>query len=159
MKFFSSNLPEDFSGWWLGYLLWNCPQMNVTTRPYWWQVNIGSGNGWQCLSKSMPPICHLATMSDTEPRTKWSPLCRRHFQIHFMQSKLLHFYLFFLNFISKCPIDNLTALVSVMAWLHQARNYYLTQFWQRSTVRRHLPPLGPLDLIYLLWDVHRVTCA
>ena len=24
--------------------LWNCPQMNGT-RPYWWWVNIGSGNG------------------------------------------------------------------------------------------------------------------
>ena len=26
-------------------LLWNCPHMNVT-RPYWWQVKTGSGNGF-----------------------------------------------------------------------------------------------------------------
>ena len=29
---------------WLMYLLWNCHHMNVT-ESYWWQVNIGLGNG------------------------------------------------------------------------------------------------------------------
>ena len=28
----------------LGYFLWYCPQVNAA-RPYWWLVNIGSGNG------------------------------------------------------------------------------------------------------------------
>ena len=32
-----------FSDWWLRYLLWNCPTMNVTGHR--WSVNIGSGNG------------------------------------------------------------------------------------------------------------------
>ena len=38
------NFQANFSEWWLRYLLWNCPQMNVA-RPYWWEVNIGSDNG------------------------------------------------------------------------------------------------------------------
>ena len=33
-----------FSGWWLRYSLWNYPQV-ILIGTYWWQVNIGSGNG------------------------------------------------------------------------------------------------------------------
>ena len=44
ISFQEGNLQVTFSEWWLRYLWWNCPQMNVT-RPYWWWVNIGSGNG------------------------------------------------------------------------------------------------------------------
>ena len=44
IKFQLGNFHANFSEWWLRYLLWNCPQMNAT-RPYWWYVNIGSGNG------------------------------------------------------------------------------------------------------------------
>ena len=36
-----SKFQANFCDWWL---LWNCPQMNIT-GPYWWQVNICSGNG------------------------------------------------------------------------------------------------------------------
>ena len=32
------------------YLLWNCPQMNVA-GPYWWQVNIGSGNAFAAVGQ------------------------------------------------------------------------------------------------------------
>ena len=35
MKFQVLNFLDNFSDWWLSYLLWTCPQMNVT-RPYWW---------------------------------------------------------------------------------------------------------------------------
>ena len=44
MEFWISDFQANFSDWWLRYLLWNWPQMNVT-GPYWWLVNIGSGNG------------------------------------------------------------------------------------------------------------------
>ena len=30
-----SNLQAEFSNWWLRYLSWNCPQINVD-GPYWW---------------------------------------------------------------------------------------------------------------------------
>ena len=33
-----------FSDRYLEHFLWNCPQVN-TTRPHWWLVNIGAGNG------------------------------------------------------------------------------------------------------------------
>ena len=39
-----SNLSSNFHDWWPMYLKWKCLQMNAT-GPYWWQVNIGSGNG------------------------------------------------------------------------------------------------------------------
>ena len=35
---------NNFNEQWLRYLSRHCPQMNAT-RPYWWQVNIGSGKG------------------------------------------------------------------------------------------------------------------
>ena len=44
MKLKRSYFKADFSDWWLRYLLWNCPQMNVI-GPHWWWVNIGAGNG------------------------------------------------------------------------------------------------------------------
>ena len=37
-------IEADFRDWWLGYLLWSCPQINVT-GPYMRLVNIGSGGG------------------------------------------------------------------------------------------------------------------
>ena len=39
-----SDFQTNFNDWWLSYLPWNYPQMNVT-GPFWWLVNIGSGNG------------------------------------------------------------------------------------------------------------------
>ena len=44
IEFNINNFQDDFSDWWLRYLIWNWPQMNAT-KPHWWLVNIGSGNG------------------------------------------------------------------------------------------------------------------
>ena len=60
-----------FSDWWLRYLQWNCPHMNANW-PYWWYVNIGSGNGLLLSGRKplpgplLTPIsvtvwCHWAT--------------------------------------------------------------------------------------------------
>ena len=35
MKSYVSNFQTNFSGWWLGYFLWNYRQMNVP-GPEWW---------------------------------------------------------------------------------------------------------------------------
>ena len=43
-QIYRSNFQANFGDWWLKYLLWNCPHMDAT-GPYWWWVNIGSGNG------------------------------------------------------------------------------------------------------------------
>ena len=37
-------MQDNLNDWWLTYLLWSCPQMNVT-GPHWLVINIGSGNG------------------------------------------------------------------------------------------------------------------
>ena len=42
IKFQISNFQTNFSDWWLKFLLWNCSHI---TRPHWWWVSIGSGNG------------------------------------------------------------------------------------------------------------------
>ena len=39
-----NNFQANFSDRWLRYFLWNCPQV-ILIGPYWWQVNIGLGNG------------------------------------------------------------------------------------------------------------------
>ena len=44
VKFEKNHFQTSFSDWWLRYLLWNCPLLNVNGT-YWWQVNIGSCSG------------------------------------------------------------------------------------------------------------------
>ena len=51
-----------FSDWWLRHLLWNCPDMNVT-RPHWWSVNIGSGDGLVPSGKKPLPESMLTEIS------------------------------------------------------------------------------------------------
>ena len=66
----------------------------------------------------MPEPEKLAMMTRTlydceiEAETKWPPFCRRHFQIHFLLWKLLHFDSNFTN----GPIKNHPALVLVTVW-------------------------------------------
>ena len=76
--FYTSCLPISLTHWTLGnmaiiwktnfqtytkgkplqYCPWNCPQMNVT-RPYWWLVNIGSGNPYPLpYSTFFNPMLH-----------------------------------------------------------------------------------------------------
>ena len=58
MKFSINNFQANFSDWWLEYLFWNCIQMN---GPYWWWVNVGSGNGLVPTGNKPlpnPDLCH-----------------------------------------------------------------------------------------------------
>ena len=57
-----------FSGWQLGNFLRNCPQMNVT-GPYWWQVNIGSGNG--LVASGNKPLLELMLTQIYVTRLQW----------------------------------------------------------------------------------------
>ena len=61
----SSNFQTHFSDWTLEYLLWNCPQINVT-GPYWWYANNGSGNclvpfGIKSLPEPMLTVIYVVT--------------------------------------------------------------------------------------------------
>ena len=44
MQFYKRNFYSHFTDWYLQIFWRQCPQMN-TTELYWWQVNIGWGNG------------------------------------------------------------------------------------------------------------------
>ena len=57
-KVYINNLRANFSDWWLIYLLWNCPRMNVK-GPYRY-VKIGSGNGL-APSGNKPLLSHVDT--------------------------------------------------------------------------------------------------
>ena len=46
----------------------------------------------------------------------------------------------------KCPIDNMSALVQVMAWCHQAPSHYLNQCWPISMTLRSVFGLNELKI-------------
>ena len=54
MKLMINNFQANFSYCWLKYLLWHCPQMNISGS-YWWLVNVGSGNGLVPSAKKALP--------------------------------------------------------------------------------------------------------
>ena len=45
MKLYKNNFQDNLSDWWLKYLLWDYPRMNVTGL-YRWYINIVSGYGF-----------------------------------------------------------------------------------------------------------------
>ena len=49
-------------------------------------------------------------------RDKWPPFSRRHFQMHFLQWKYMNFAEISLRFVPNGPINNIPALVQIMAW-------------------------------------------
>ena len=48
--------------------------------------------------------------------TKWPPIFRWHFQMHFLQWKCLNFYEELTEAVPIVPINNIPALVEIMAW-------------------------------------------
>ena len=64
-NFHINNVLANFAGW-LRYLFWNCPPMNVTV-PYWWWVDISSGNGLLPSANVDPDLCHhMASLGHNE---------------------------------------------------------------------------------------------
>ena len=51
-----------------------------------------------------------------EAETKWLPFSWRHFQMYFLEWKHINFITISLKFVPKGPIDNIPALVQIMAW-------------------------------------------
>ena len=48
------------------------------------------------------------------------------FSIHFLECKLLYLIKILFKFVTKGPINNIPALVQIMAW-HQTTSHYLNQ--------------------------------
>ena len=65
IPFYRSNSSTSFSDWWLRYLMWNCPQTNVT-ETYWWLVNTDSDNGLVSLVKKPLPDPMLTRVYDVK---------------------------------------------------------------------------------------------
>ena len=57
-----SNFQTRIKDNYIEYFMWNCPQVNAT-RPDWWQVNIGSGNGLVPSGKKPLPEPMLTQIS------------------------------------------------------------------------------------------------
>ena len=63
---------------------------------------------------------YFLTSHSIEFKTKWLPVCRWHFQIDFLQCKLLYFALCLIE----RPVDNEPALVQIMAWHRTSMAYW-----------------------------------
>ena len=59
-------------------------------------------------------LCHLA-FNTLKPRQKWPPFRRRYFQTHFLEWKCISIEIS-LKFVPKGPVNNIPALVQMMAW-------------------------------------------
>ena len=68
-----SNFQTNIKGRYLGHFLWNCPQVKAT-RPFWWLINIGSGNGLMPSGNKPLPEPMLSLMSATIWR-HWATMC------------------------------------------------------------------------------------
>ena len=68
-----------------------------------------------CQSNHPPQLVTL----HIEAEKKWPPFPGRHFQVHFLEWKCLNLYWHSLTFILKGQINNIPALIQVMAW-HQS---------------------------------------
>ena len=55
-------------------------------------------------------------------REKWTPFRRRHFQMHFLECKFWISIKISLKFVPKCPINNIAAIVQIMAWRRPGDN-------------------------------------
>ena len=74
-----------------------------------------------------------AAMVIISPWKKWLPFHRRHFQVHFHEwKKYVFWFKFHWSLFPKGSIDNLAALVQVMAWHQTATSHYLKQGWPSS---------------------------
>ena len=62
-------------------------------------------------------VTHVCLSWHIEAETKWPPFSRRHFQIHFREWKCINFdKKNSLKFVPKGSINNIPALVQIMAW-------------------------------------------
>ena len=49
-----NNIQSDFENWWLDNLVWNLPTM-IVTGPHWWEIKIGSVNGFVPSGTNIDP--------------------------------------------------------------------------------------------------------
>ena len=72
MKRLMNNFQANFSDWWVGYLLWNCPQMNVTgsywSCQYWFRQLLGAirQQATTCTNLDTDQCHHIASLSHNE---------------------------------------------------------------------------------------------
>ena len=61
-------------------------------------------------------VCSIHTFNTLRPRQNGRPISRRHFQMHFLEWNVWILIKISLKFIPKHPINNIPALVQIMAW-------------------------------------------
>ena len=67
------------------------------------------------LRRYSDQLCCLS-WQQIEAEKKWPPFTRRQFQMHFLKRKCTFFTTISLNFVLNGPINNILALVRIMAW-------------------------------------------
>ena len=76
----------------------------------WWPFGFGVGLWVGC------GVWHI------EAETKWTPFRRRHFQVHLLNENVWITIQNSLKFVPKGPINNIPALVQIMAWRRPGDN-------------------------------------
>ena len=92
-----------------------------------WRSCTCQGEGWRnssvydivvlyhCITCVRPVVTSLC-YHHIEAETKWPPFCRRHFQVHFLNDNVWIWIKVSLKSVPKSPVNNIPALVWIMAW-------------------------------------------
>ena len=78
----------------------------------------GGGTVGQVMGHALPALYTrlVLTYYLFSSRIKWPPFCKRHFEMHFREWKILYFGKNLTKFVPKVQIDNNLALVQILAW-------------------------------------------
>ena len=85
---------------------------NATAMPHLYFQYCVHNNDMRCNWKWFMALLTLTHWAEA----KWTPLRRRHFQVHILERKCMQFDQSFTEVVPMAPINNIPALVQIMAW-------------------------------------------
>ena len=102
------------------YLPWgSCRVLDVALRSY-------------HIYQDVKGLNYLLLLTSSSPGTKWSSFRRRCFQMHFREWEICILIKMSLKFVPKGPIENIPALVQIMAWRRIGDKLLLEPMLNRS---------------------------
>ena len=96
---------------------------------------------------------HMVTFLNIEADAKCTPFCRRHFKCIFLNENVWTSIKILVKFIPKCRIDNIPALVQIMAWRRQGDKPLFESMMVRSLT--HICITRPQWVKWTLSDNHQ----
>ena len=87
-------------------------------------------------------------LRDIQAETKWRQISWRQFQMNFLERKYISFEWDFLKFVSMGPIDNIPALVEIMAWCCPALISFTLELTLANTFGSYISHTDNTEIIY-----------